>query len=162
MGVPALEMIVLPRLLIPCGVGSGPTFKQQRKTLFRGVSSPRGMGSSRPLLHQAASADEVDLFVLSPDCVDFTRRRHVRSDEVATSGAASAASKRGVFRRGRAKVVVVEHVDEPDDGKGALTDLLLREISCYSCCSQAIDSQLQAGVPVISLSRRFRVETRSF
>ena len=108
---------------------------------------------------EAASADEVDLFVLSPDCVDFSRRRHARSDEVVASGAASAASQMGFIRRGRAKVVVVENVDEPD-GVGALTDLLC-EISSYSWSSQAIDSLLHAGVPV-RRSRRFWVGIRSF
>lgn len=106
---------------------------------------------------EAASAEEVDLYVLSPDCVDFSRRRHARSNEVVASGAVNAASQLSFVQRGKAKVVVIENVDEPD-GVGALTDLIC-EISCYTWRSQALDSLLHAGVPV-RRSRRFWVGVR--
>lgn len=72
----------------------------------------------------------VDSYILSPDCVDFSCRRHPRSEEVVVSGAVNAVTQLFFMQRGKAKVVVIENDDEPDDDKpdrvgASLTDLLL-------------------------------------
>lgn len=114
--------------------------------IFRDASSP-----------EAAAAPECDLYVFSPDCVDFSRRRHGRDEHVLVSGAATVARMLGFISQGKARVVVVENVDEPD-GVGALTDLLA-EMQGYSWRSQAIDSLSHAGVP-FRRRRRFWLGVR--
>lgn len=75
---------------------------------------------------EAASAEVwwTHSYIFSPDCVDFSCRRHPRSEEVVVSGAVNAATQLFFMQRGKAKVVVIENDDEPDR-VGALTDLLL-------------------------------------
>lgn len=106
---------------------------------------------------EAAAAPECDLYVFSPDCVDFSKRRHGRDEHVLVSGAASVAGMLGFISQGKAKVVIVENVDEPD-GVGVITDLL-SEMRGYAWRSQAIDSLTHAGVPVRRL-RRFWLGVR--
>ncbi|KAL3908814.1 MAG: hypothetical protein SGPRY_009653 [Prymnesium sp.] len=106
--------------------------------IFRDAASP-----------EAAAAPECDLFVPSPDCVDFSKRRHGRDDEtrVSSSSAPSQSPACWVFFNERkAAVAVIVNVDELD-GVGFITDLLA-ELQGYAWRSQAINSLTSAGVPV--------------
>ena len=95
---------------------------------------------------EARDAPECDLFVFSPDCVDFSRRRHGRDEHTLASGAMAVSRMLGFISERKAAIVVVENVDEPD-GVGAITDLLA-EMGGYSWRSQALDSLVHAGAPV--------------
>ena len=62
----------------------------------------------------AAGAETVDIFVLSPECNAFSRRRHGRNASIIAGGAASAAHATAFVLQTKAKVVVIANVDEPD------------------------------------------------
>ena len=101
---------------------------------------------------EAASAAVVDLFVASPDCSYFSRRRHDRSAAVIADGGGHATSVLPFVAAAKAKVVVVENVDEPD-GVGAITTVL-RGLRQYKWRSQTIDACAHGGIPAVR-ARRF-------
>ncbi|KAL3917144.1 MAG: hypothetical protein SGPRY_006522, partial [Prymnesium sp.] len=103
--------------------------------IFRYASSP-----------EAAAPPECDLFVISPDCGDFSKRRHGRDESVLVSGAVAVFCMLGFLNERKATVAVIANVDELD-GVGFNTDLLA-ELQGYAWRSQAIDSLTHAGVPV--------------
>lgn len=111
-----------------------------------------------------ASAEEIlyapdcDLYVISPDCVNFSRRKHGRDANMIALGAITTASLFGFVHAKKAKIVVVENVNEPD-GVGAITDIIA-EIDGYEWFSQPLDARIHAGVPV-NRARRFWIGIRN-
>ena len=101
----------------------------------------------------AAGAEAVDLFVLSPECKAFSRRRHGRNASIIAGGAASAAHTFAFILQSKAKVVIVENVDEPD--ATACIATILASAKAYSWRSQALDPAEHAGVPARRRRRFF-------
>ena len=105
----------------------------------------------------AAEAPPVDLYVLTPDCVAFSRRRHDRDAAVVAGGALEVHAVLGFVRAKRARVVVLENVDEAD-GVGAI-DTTLSAIAGYEWHSQRLCPHEHFGEPV-RRARRFWVGVR--
>ena len=103
---------------------------------------------------EAAPATPVDLFVLSPECNAFSRRRHGRDASVIAGGAAAAAHTMPFLHAARAKVVVIENVDEPD--ATAAISTMLADATAYFWRSQALDPSVHASAPA-RRERRFFV-----
>ena len=103
---------------------------------------------------QAASAPCVDLFVVSPDCHRFSKRRHGRDADDIAEGAAEAAECLPYVMAGRARVVVIENVDDPD--ARAVLGTVLTSAPSYVWRSQILSPVEHAGVPV-ARSRAFFV-----
>ena len=103
---------------------------------------------------EAAQAEPVDLFVLSPECNAFSRRRHGRDASVIAGGAAAAAHTMPFMQAAKAKVVVIENVDEPD--ATAAISTILSDARAYFWRSQTLDPTTHAGVPA-RRERRFFV-----
>ena len=101
---------------------------------------------------EAQAAERADLFVLSPECNAFSRRRHGRDAGVIAGGAADAARVMPFVMAAKAKVVVLENVDEPDAVASIST--MLQDASAYFWRSQALDPSTHAGVPA-RRERRF-------
>ena len=101
---------------------------------------------------EAQAAEPVDLFVLSPECNSFSRRRHGRDAEIMAEGAADAARVMPFVTSAKAKVVVIENVDEPDAVASIAT--MLADARAYFWRSQALDPATHAGVPA-RRERRF-------
>ena len=101
---------------------------------------------------EAQAAEPVDLFVLSPECNSFSRRRHGRDAEIMAGGAADAARVMPFVTSAKAKVVVIENVDEPDAVASIAT--MLADARAYFWRSQALDPATHAGVPA-RRERRF-------
>jgi hypothetical protein len=101
---------------------------------------------------EAQAAERADLFVLSPECNAFSRRRHGRDAGVIAGGAADAAHVMPFVMAAKAKVVVLENVDEPDAVASIST--MLQDASAYFWRSQALDPSTHAGVPA-RRERRF-------
>ena len=101
---------------------------------------------------EAQAAERADLFVLSPECNAFSRRRHGRDAGVIAGGAADAAYVMPFVMAAKAKVVVLENVDEPDAVASIST--MLQDASAYFWRSQALDPSTHAGVPA-RRERRF-------
>ena len=96
----------------------------------------------------------MDLFVLSPECNAFSRRRHGRDASVIAGGAAAAAHTMPFMQAAKAKVVVIENVDEPD--ATAAISTILSDARAYFWRSQTLDPTTHAGVPA-RRERRFFV-----
>lgn len=97
----------------------------------------------------AAVDDDVwcDLHVCSPDCIEFSKRKHGKTDESVAGGAVSAHDVLRYVRSARACVVVVENVGDPD-AEGAITTVLTRECGSYSWRYQRLGACKHAGAPV--------------
>ena len=106
----------------------------------------------------AAAAAEVDLYVLTPDCVNFSKRRHGRDAAVVADGGVDVASVLGFVRMRRARVVIVENVDDAD-GVGVI-DTALHALGGYAWVSQRLCPLEHAGQPV-RRERRFWVGVRA-
>lgn len=91
-------------------------------------------------------APDCDLYIISPDCENFSRRKHGRDANTIVSGAMTAASLFGFVHAKKAKIVIVENVNEPDN-VGATTDIIA-EIEGYEWLSQPLDARIHAGVSV--------------
>jgi hypothetical protein len=100
----------------------------------------------------ARAAEPADLFVLSPECNAFSRRRHDRDAGVIAGGAADAGRVMAFVMAAKAKVVVIENVDEPDAVASIST--MLADATAYFWRSQALDPSTHAGVPA-RRERRF-------
>lgn len=103
---------------------------------------------------QTADAPEVDVYMLTPDCHAFSRRRHGRDADVVAGGAVEVVNVSPFVAAGRATVVIVENVDE-EDGASAITTIL-SSYRMYVWRSQELDPEEHAGVPV-ARRRRFWV-----
>jgi hypothetical protein len=104
----------------------------------------------------ASAAPCVDLYVASPDCTHFSRRRHGKTSASIADGAQQVAATLGFVIAGRARVVVVENVAEPD-GVGAINTVLRG--APYTWHYQRLDALEHAGQPV-SREREFWVGLR--
>ena len=104
-----------------------------------------------------ADAPCVHLYMLTPDCHDFSKRRHGRDAEIVAQGAVEASYVSPFLAAGRATVAVVENVDERD-GVGHLTTLVAA-FPAYSWRSQRLAADEHAGFPT-SRERRFWVGVR--
>ena len=112
------------------------------------------------IYHDAAAttdAAEVDLYVISPDCANFSRRNHGRDAGTVAAGAIDAESVLAFVRARRAAVVVLENVDELD-GIAAITTVLVA-IDGYSWMEQTLSAREHAGAPVLRV-RHFWVGLR--
>jgi hypothetical protein len=119
---------------------------------------PRGLQADM-LFHDATSAEAadapiVDLFLVSPDCHRFSKRRHGRDAEDIAEGAEEAAECLPFVMKGRARVVVVENVDDRD--ARAVLGTLLSDAPSDVWRSQVLNPVEHAGVP-IARSRAFFV-----
>ena len=107
---------------------------------------------------QAVTAPTVDLFVLSPDCNKFSARNRGRNTAtpgaLQAAGAADATAVMGFVFAARARIVVVENVNDPD-GAAMLRSSLSRA-KAYFWRSQMLDPPQHAGVPA-KRERRFFV-----
>jgi len=101
----------------------------------------------------AAGAPCVDLYVASPDCTHFSRRNHDKDAASLAAGAVAVASTLGFVLAGRARVVVVENVAEPD-GVASISTALQQ--APYTWHRQKLDALEHAGQPV-SRERMFWV-----
>lgn len=106
---------------------------------------------------EAASAPEVDLFVASPSCKKFSKRRRGRDADTVADGGAEAAGTLGFVMAGRAAVVVLENVADHDGGAALTT--ILRKAKAYEWSVQELSAREHAGVPVERV-RRFWVGIR--
>ena len=79
------------------------------------------------------------------------------SDHVYGEGASRVAASLGYALSGRARVVVIENVDEPD-GVDAINSIIAT-CAAYWWRSQSLDSHVHAGQPV-ARRRRFWVGVR--
>ena len=104
-----------------------------------------------------ATAPEVDLYMITPDCHAFSRRRHGRDAGVVAGGAMEVVNVSPFVAAGRAAVVVVENVGETD-GADAITTVIT-SYPMYEWRSQELDPQVHAGVPA-ARRRRFWVGVR--
>ena len=104
-----------------------------------------------------ASAPPCDLYMLSPDCHDFSKRRHGRDGKTVAAGAVETWNVSPFVAAGRAAVVVIENVDETD-GADAITTVVA-SYPMYSWQSQQLGAEEHAGVPV-RRDRRFWVGVR--
>lgn len=88
-----------------------------------------------------------DLHVCSPDCTQFSKRKHGKTDASVGRGAVDAWHVLAYARTGTPRVVVVENVGDPDS-EGALTTVITRECPDYDWFYQRLGAQKHAGVPV--------------
>ena len=102
----------------------------------------------------AAEAEPVDLWVCSPECVHFSRRKRGRDAHTVAHGAAHVEAVLGFARLARARVVVIENVSEPD-GVGMI-DTIASACKAYEWWRQSLDPLTHVGVPV-SRDRAFWV-----
>ena len=101
----------------------------------------------------AAQAERTHIYMISPECNAFSRRRHGRDATTMAHGAAGAAAVMPYLMAARADIVVVENVDEPD-AVAAITTIL-HGATAYGWRSQRLDPT-DFGLPV-SRSRRYFV-----
>ena len=94
----------------------------------------------------AANAPELDLFVISPECVRFSRRRHGRDAGDTAAGGVHTFECSPFLRRCRAAVVVMENVAE----KTAISTItqVLRMVKGYDWSRQTLDPSRHAASPV--------------
>ena len=70
-----------------------------------------------------AGAAEVDLYIISPDCLKFSRHFHGRDAEMVVDGAVDTSRVLAFVRACHTELVVVENVAE-SDGVSAITTIL--------------------------------------
>ena len=104
-----------------------------------------------------ADADEVDLYMVSPDCSKFSRRFHGRDVDTVADGAVDTQRVLAFVQARRAELVVVENVAE-SDGVSAITTILTG-IGGYTWMKQTLSAREHAGAPV-TREREFWVGIR--
>ena len=105
----------------------------------------------------AAAAAPVDLFVLTPECVNFSARNHGRDAALVADGGVHVDDVLAYVRTRSARVVVVENVAEKD-GAGAI-ETALWAVGGYVWYTQELCPSVHAGQPV-RRARRFWVGVR--
>ena len=116
--------------------------------------------SEEDIFHDAQHAGQgalVDLYAVSPDCANFSRRNHSRDVGAIADGATDASAVLAFVKERRAAVVVIENVDEVD-GVAAITTVLLG-IGGYTWREQKLNPGEHAGAPV-ARERHFWVGVR--
>ena len=106
-----------------------------------------------------AQAACVDLYVASPDCTFFSKRRRNATLEDVVDGAMNVQAVLPFLMAGRAAVAVIENVTTPN-GVDAISTVLRKRLShLYSWREQTLGAEEHAGVPV-SRERHFWVGIR--
>ena len=97
--------------------------------------------------NETATAAPCDLYMASPDCKNFSRRKHGRDGAVVAAGAVEASNALAFIANGRAKVAIVENVSE-EDGAQAIITILNATRDKYEWREQTLDAFEHGGFPV--------------